>query len=176
MKTIFVFLLSVCLSGAVFGQLRFTVDAIPVEEVPEAVQTAQADYFPDHSVYLWEKQTATGPQQNAVVRIVASFKGQNNQVIRARYLTDGSGLSASTVYLSAAQYPTAIQDAVKQNYPDYTLMTGQKVEVLSTGNTLFRVRLRKSLTNKIVVYYDKNGEEISRNDIPIEVREEEDLQ
>ncbi len=170
MKTAFVFLLTVCLYGTTFGQLSFNIQTVSADEVPEAVQTAQTGYFPGLSVNLWEKQTASGPE-NMATKFVASFQGSGNQLIRARYLQVGTGLTASTYY-TGKQLPSAIQSAAANNYPDYKLVAGQKVLLLGTNKSIFRIRLRNG-AQKLVVYVDSNGEEISRRDVPREVLEDE---
>ncbi len=171
MKTVFVFFLVVSLSGSAMAQLNFNLKVISAEEVPEAVQAAQTSYFPGLTVNLWEEQTASGPE-NAVTRFVANFKDGNGQVIRARYLKDGQGTTATTYYARGNQLPSVIQAAAAENYPDFILRTGEKLQLLAKGTTIFRIRLRKGI-KKLVVYVDSNGEEISRNEVPTEVLEEE---
>lgn len=174
MKTVFVFTLLVCLSGTAFAQINFNVQAIQPEEVPEAVKTAQSGYFPGLAVNLWEKQTASGAEQSGS-RYVASFKDGSNQTIRARYLNDGTGVSATTYYLSGTKLPSVIQSAATQDYPNYTLRSGEKLQLLATGKIVFRLRLRKG-AQKLVVYVDSNGDEVSKNQIPTEVQEEEHIE
>ncbi|MEL7120109.1 MAG: hypothetical protein AAFO07_11730 [Bacteroidota bacterium] len=116
MKTVFVFLLSVCLTGTLMAQVNFSVQAISVEEVPEAVQTSQSGNFPGISVAQWEKQMASA-QGESGTRYVANFKDGGNQLVRARYYTDGTGITATTYY-AASQLPSIIKDAAARNYPD----------------------------------------------------------
>jgi hypothetical protein len=171
MKTTFVFLLMACLSGTAFAQLDFDVKLIPAEEVPEAVQASQAKYFPSSAVIRWEKQIANG-RKNSAVRYAASFRGANKQLTRARYMKDGTGIKASTVYTSITQFPSAIQTAITHNYSNYKLMGGQKVELLSKGKSFFRLHLRRGVRSNPFVYLNSEGEEISTESIPLKVREE----
>ena len=172
MRTLFVFLLALSLCSSAIAQLNLNVQSIPAEEVPEAVKNSQTEYFPGLSVKLWEQHTASGPEQSAN-RFVASFQAGSRQAVRARYLSDGTGTTASTYYLSGTQFPSIIQSSAAQNYPDYTLNSGEKLQLLATGTTIFRLRLRNG-AQKLVVYVDSNGNEIRRNGVPLEVRQEED--
>ena len=170
MKTVFVFLLSVCLTGTAMAQLSFSVQAISIEDVPQAVQTTQSGNFPGITVAQWEKQTAS-TQGESGTRYVANFKDGGNQVVRARYYTNGTGVTATTYY-AASQLPSVIKDAAARNYPDYKLTSGEKIFLLSTQKSYYRIRLRKG-AQKLVVYVNNNGEEIQRKNIPSQVREDE---
>ncbi len=173
MKTVFVFLLSVCLYGATFAQINFNIQVIAAEDVPEAVLSSQAEYFSDISVLSWEQQTASGPN-GSLNRYVASFQEADKTVTRARYMENGVGITATT-YHPGSKLPSVIQEAATENYADYRLMSGEKLLLLPTGKYLYRIRLRKG-GKKLVVYLNKNGEEISRDDLPKEVVEEENIE
>jgi len=170
MKSVFVFLFMVGLSSSAFAQLNISAQIIAAEEVPAAVQTAQTGYFPGLTVNQWEEQTASGPS-NSGAQYVASFKDASNQVVRARYAASGQGTTATTYYASGTQLPSIIQSAA-QNYPGYQLKSGEKLQVLANERIIFRLRLRNG-AKKLVVYVNSNGEEISKNNLPREVRAEE---
>jgi len=172
MKPTIVFLLVVCLAGTAFAQLDFDVEPILAEAVPEAVRASQTKYFPNDTVNRWEKYIADG-RKNSVVRYTATFRGASNELTRARYTEDGTGLTASTVYTSNTPFPPPIQTAVAQDYSNYKLMGGQKIELLSEGNAFFRLRLRRGVRGKpSFVYLNSEGEEISAESFPVKMREE----
>ena len=171
MKTTFVFLLMICLSGTALAQHDFDVEPVLAEEVPDTVRAAQAKYFQNATVTSWQKHIADG-KKNSVVRYAASFRGTSNQLTRARYMEDGRGITASTVYTSITQFPSVIQAAVAQNYSNYKLMGGQKTELLSKGKTIFRLRLRRGIRDRpLIVYLNSKGEEIAPERLPVKVRE-----
>lgn len=171
MKTTFVFLLMVCLSGTEFAQLDFDVEPILADEVPDTVRASQANYFPNANVDRWEKHMADG-QKNSVISYAASFRGASNQLIRASYMEGGTGIKAVTVYTSATQFPSLIQTVAAQNYSNHTLMGGQKIELLSKGNAFFRLRLRRGVRGRpLIVYLNSEGEEIAPESLPVKVRE-----
>ena len=172
MKSVLVFLFMVGLSSSAFAQLNVNVQAIATEEVPAAVQTAQTGYFPGLTVSKWEKQTASGPN-NSGTQYVASFQDASHQVVRARYGASGQGTTATTYYASGTQLPAIIQSAA-QNYPGYTLKSGEKLQLLANERIIFRIRLRSG-AKKLVAYVNSNGEEISRSNLPREVRAEENV-
>ncbi len=174
MKTVFVFLLSVCLYGTTLAQINFNIEVVPADEVPEAVLSAHNGYFPNISVLSWEKQTASG-RNESLSRFVASFKEADKTLTRARYLQNGEGITATT-YHPGPKLPSVIKDAAAEHYADYTLMSGEKLLLLPTGKNIFRIRLRKGVSKKLVVYLNNDGEEISRKDIPKEVVEEENIE
>ena len=170
MKTTFVFLLVVCLSGTVFAQLDFDIESILAEEVPEAVRASQAKYFPNATADRWEKYMADGPKKS-VVSYAVSFRGPSNQLIRARYMEDGAGIKATTVYTSITQFPSVIQTVATQNYSNYKLVGGQKIELLSKGNAFFRLSLRRSVRGRpLIVYLNSEGEEISPESFPVKMK------
>lgn len=174
MKTVFVFLFACTLSVSAMAQLTLKMEIIPADQVPEVVLAAQSGQFPGLAVNQWEKQTANGPE-NEGSRFVATFTSAKNQVVRARYAADGTGLTASTAYLNASQFPSIIQSSVAEKYPDYKLINGQNIQLLATGTTIFQARLRQG-TKKLVVYLDASGDEISRSQVPAIVLSEEAAQ
>lgn len=71
---------------------------------------------------------------------------------------------------AAKQLPQAIQDAAKTNYTGYTLTSGEQITVLPTGVIYYRIQLRKG-AQKLVVYVDANGQEITKDNLPKTVTE-----
>ncbi len=173
MKTTFVFLLSLCFYVTTFAQINFSVKAIPADQVPEAVISAQSGYFPGLSVLNWEKQTVSGPNESGS-RYVASFNEANKTLTRARYFESGVGITATT-YHPGNQLPTVVKEAAAANYSDYSLMSGEKLLLLPKDKYIYRIRLRKGV-KKLVVYLDKTGKELSKDHIPVEVVEEENIE
>ncbi|MCB0633271.1 MAG: hypothetical protein R2824_19330 [Saprospiraceae bacterium] len=147
--------------------LNLTV--VDASEVPAAVVSAQASYFPGSTVTVWEKQTASAKGSSAS-KYVATFKngGQN---ARARYTAAGTGLSATTYY-KAGELPTAIQTAALNNYAGYKLMHGEKLQLLEKTYLVYRIQLRKG-AQKLTVYVDENGNEVSGSKVPEEIQEAE---
>ncbi len=172
MKTLFVFLLSLCLSGVTFAQLNFSVQKVSAEDVPaEAIATQAASF--SAAVRSWEKQNAN-TRGKAVTRYVASFTEQSKTVTRARYTSNGKGLTATTYYGTAALLPTVIQDAAATNYPAYSLKSGEKIIYIPTKQNIFRLRLRKG-AQKLVIYVDNNGQELEKEELPEPVVEDENM-
>lgn len=149
---------------------NFTAQKVSAESVPQVVRDAQAADFPETTVTMWEKQTKTGVKGNTGIRFVAIFQLDGAKT-RARYYNDGKGISA-TSYLTAKQLPQAVQDAAKANYAAYTLTSGEKIQVMSKGTVVYRVRLRKG-AQKLVAYVDENGKEVSKDKVPAEIKEDE---
>ena len=172
MKSTFLFLALLCLTTTAFCQISFSVQTVTIEDVPAAVQTAQSGNFPGLTVKQWEKQTASGSEQTGS-RFIANFTEGSNQLVRARYSADGTGLTATTYY-KANQLPELIQSSAAQNYPDYQLTSGEKVLLMNNQKSFFRIRLRKG-AQKLVVYVNNNGEEFSKDSLPGIVREDEKL-
>lgn len=170
MKTVLLALFALTTTLTMYGQLSFTVQKVDASAVPQVVLDAQANAFPGVAVKLWEKQTATGPKSATGARYVATFTVDGSST-RARYYANGKGISA-TSYMLAAKLPQAIQDAAKTNYPDYTLMSGEKIKLMSKGTFVYRVRLRKG-AQKLVVYMDETGKVVSKDSLPSDVTEDE---
>ena len=171
MKTPFVFLLFLCSYGITFAQLNFSIEKISAEDVPANAIANQAANF-SATVLTWEKQTANA-RGRAVTRYVSSFTEQTKTITRARYNSNGAALTATTYY-RAEQLPTVIKEAASENYPNYTLLSGEKILNISTKQQVFRLRLRKG-AQKLVVYVDSNGNELEKEDLPEEVIEDEHI-
>jgi len=150
------------------AQANLKVEKVDPAEVPQAVLDAQAKYFPGITVNIWEKQSASLRDKSGS-RYVANFQneGQKN---RARYYSNGTAGTA-TIYYVAKELPQAIQNAASNNYPDYMLMSGEQITVLAKDKSAFRIRLRKG-ARKLVVYADENGNELSKDNLPVEMTEE----
>lgn len=169
MKTLLIFALSLCLYGVTFAQLNFSVQKVSAEDVPANAISNQASNF-SATVLAWEKQTANAGGKS-VTRYVSSFTDQTKTISRARYTNSGSALTATTYY-RAEQLPTVIQDAAKANYAGYTLESGEKILYIPTKQNIFRLRLRKG-AQKLVVYVDNNGKELSKENLPEPMVEDE---
>ena len=167
MKNIFFILSFIALAFVAQAQVGVTVQAIDADDVPSAVITSQATYFPGVTVNVWEKQTARG-RNTSGDRYIANFKN-NGQKARARYYTNGTGTTAVTYY-SGSQLPTEIQEVAATNYPGYILNSGEQIVTLPTSDIYYRLRLRKG-AQKLVVYTDKNGNELSIDEVPDAVEE-----
>lgn len=163
MKSLFSIVLFTIITVASHAQATLTVQKVDASAVPQAVLTAQNAYFPGVTVTYWEKQTASA-QDKSGDRYIANF-----DQTRARYYTNGTGITATT-YLTAKQLPQAIQDAAKTNYTGYTLTSGEQITVLPTGVIYYRIQLRKG-AQKLVVYVDANGQEIAKDNLPKMVTE-----
>lgn len=166
MKNIFFILSFIASTFVLQAQVGVTIQAIDADDVPAAVISSQASYFPGVNVNVWEKQTAKG-RNTSGDRYIANFQN-SGQKARARYYTNGTGTTAITYY-SDSQLPAEIQ-AAAANYDGYTLNSGEQIVLLSTSDTYYRLRLRSG-AKKLVVYTDENGNELSVDDIPEEVVE-----
>ena len=171
MKTLMVFLLSLCLYGVTFAQANFSVQKVSAEDVPANAIANQASNF-SATVLAWEKQMATA-KGKSITRYVASFTEQSKTVTRARYTNSGAALTATTYYPSE-QLPSVIKEAAATNYPNYTLESGEKIVYISTNKSIFRLRLRKG-AQKLVVYVDNTGKELDKDDLPEPMVEDENL-
>ncbi len=169
MKNAVLFLFFVATVFVANAQATFTVQKVDASAVPQAVRDAQEKFFAGITVTYWEKQTASAKNKSGD-RYVANFK-KDGQNTRARYYTNGTGISA-TSYYTAKQLPQAIQDAAKTNYAAYTLTSGEQIQLLNQSKSFYRIRLRKG-AQKLVVYVDGNGKELSKDSVPTEVKEDE---
>lgn len=169
MKNIFFILAFIATTFVAHAQVGVTVKAVNADDVPAAVITSQASYYPSVNVNVWEHQTAKG-KNNSAERYIANFQN-NGQKARARYYPSGAGTTATTYY-PGSQLPTAIQEAAAINYAGYTLNSGEQIAVLSTSDIFYRLRLRKG-AQKLVVYTDANGNEVSPDELSEEVKEDE---
>ncbi len=162
MKNIFFILAFIATTFAAQAQVGVTVQTIDADNVPAAVISSQATYFPGVNVNVWEQQTANG-QSKSADRYIANFQN-NGQKARARYYPSGAGTTATTYY-GGSQLPAEIQEAVATNYEGYTLGSGEQIVTLPTSDLYYRLRLRKG-AQKLVVYTDENGQEVSLDELP----------
>jgi hypothetical protein len=169
MKNIFFILAFIATTFVAQAQVGVTVQSVNADDVPAAVISSQASYFPGVNVNVWEQQTAKGPNKSAE-RYIANFQN-NGQKARARYYPGGMGTTATTYY-SSSQLPTAIQEAAATNYEGYTLNSGEQIVILPTSDIFYRLRLRKG-PQKLVVYTDETGTEISPDDLPEVMQKEQ---
>ncbi len=148
---------------------RFSAGKVDASEVPQAVKDAQAAAFSGVEV-TWSKQEAAGPNDNSGTRYIANFPYSGDPT-RARYTKDGQQLLVSTYYRSG-ELPQDIQNVAADNYPDYQLIRASKNVLPQEGQTVFRLTLRNG-AQKLTVFTDENGNEISRDDLPDDLPEEE---
>jgi len=172
MKRLIVLTLFVVAAFAASAQISLKVEKVDASEVPQAVLDAQESYFSGITVNVWEKQSASARDRSGA-RYVANFQ-LDGQKTRARYYANGTGISATSYYV-AKELPQNIQDAAAANYSDYRLNSGEEIMLLNQNETIYRLRLRKG-AQKLVVYVDENGDEISRSEVPDEVEAEEDVE
>ncbi len=168
MKNFFFILSFIASTFVAQAQVGVTVQAIDADDVPAAVISSQATYFSGVKVNVWEQQTASG-QNASGDRYIANFQN-NGQKARARYYPSGAGTTATTYY-SSSQLPAAIQETAATNYEGYTLESGEQIVTLPTSDIFYRLRLRKG-AQKLVVYTDENGTEVSLDDLPSVMRKE----
>ncbi len=162
MKNIFFILAFIASTFVAQAQIGVTIQAINADDVPAAVITSQANFFPNVNVNVWEKQTANGKNASGE-RYIANFQN-NGQKARARYYPHGQGTTAVTYYISS-ELPTEIQEAAATAYEGYSLNSGEQITLLETSDVYYRLRLRKG-AQKLVVYVDENGEELSIDEVP----------
>lgn len=169
MKNFFFILSFIASIVVVQAQVGVSIQTVDADDVPAAVISSQANYFPGVKVNVWEKQTAKG-RNNSGERYVANFQN-NGQKARARYYANGRGSTAVT-YFGGSQLPTELQEVAASNYAAYTLTSGEQIISLPSSDTFYRLRLRNG-AQKLVVYTDENGNELSGNEVPEEVAEDE---
>ena len=169
MKNIFFILAFIATTFVAEAQVGVTVQSVNADDVPAAVISSQASYFPGVNVNVWEQQTANGRDKSGH-RYIANFQN-NGQKARARYYPSGMGTTATTYY-SSSQLPTAIQEAAATNYEGYTLNSGEQMVILPTSDIFYRLRLRKG-AQKLVVYTDETGAEVSLDDLPEVMKKEQ---
>jgi len=150
------------------AQFSGSIQTIDADDVPALVISSQATYFPDATVTVWKKQTASGRKRSAE-RYVANFRN-DGQKARARYYKNGAGATAVTYY-KGSELPAAIQEAAATNYADYTLVSGEQIITLPTSDICYHLRLRKD-AQKTTVYVDESGKELSEEEVPKELEEE----
>jgi hypothetical protein len=170
MKTIVFLMLSIALTATTAFAQKATVEKVDASTVPQVVKDAFANDFSGASATSWEKQSGTNANNKSVEKYVATFQ-LNGVKSRSRYQTNGTGLSATT-YMTAAQLPQAVQDACKTNYVGFTLGSGEKIQSLKTDKFVYRARLRKG-SQKLVVYMDETGKEVTKDKIPADIKAEE---
>lgn len=157
-----------------FAQGSTSTTEIVVEaNVPSAVVTSYKAKYATGKIVKWEKRTYTGAAGNTYVKYVAVFD-QDGIRNRARYKEDGTGLSTTTYYWfkNVTKLPQAIQDYAKTKYPDYKLTSGEKELSLKSGKYVYRIRVKKGPT-QVVVYLNEKGEEVSKDNVDIEILENE---
>ncbi|MCB0374858.1 MAG: hypothetical protein KDD04_02970 [Sinomicrobium sp.] len=156
------------------AQYSYTVDKIASGDVPEAVSNAFENGFPGAKTVRWEKHTGKG-KNNRYVKYVVVFDKDGIRS-RARYKTDGKGISATTYYWfkkGVAKLPQPVKDYAADKHPDFELNSGEKVISLKSSASVYRIRLRKG-ASKLVVYVNASGEMINKNNLPSELTEDED--
>ena len=132
------------------------------EEVPAAVKASQEQYFPGVAVRSWRMLSASVTQGSGTVYVSVFTENQTNT--HAQYTAAGQGIAAITQYAPNA-LPTGIQQALSTTYADYKLTGAALVKALPTGTSAYRLRLRKA-AQKLTVWVDENGKEVSGNQIP----------
>jgi len=162
MKNIFFILAFIATTFVAQAQVGVSIQKVNADDVPAAVISSQASYFPGVNVNVWELQTAKG-KNNSAQRYIANFQN-NGQKARARYYQSGTGTTATTYY-PGSQLPATIQETAAANYEGYTLNSGEQIVALPTSDTFYRLRLRKG-AQKLVVYTDETGNEVSPDELP----------
>jgi len=154
------------ISMITFGQSNFNLTVIQASDVPQAVKDQQNAKFPNINVEKWEKNTFTKKAGKPSEWFVAVFKENNNRV-RSRYANDGKAISATTYYL-AAGIPQNIKDDAVSKYPGFTVTSGEKIKNFNSGKEYYRVRLKKG-SSKLVLYYNPDGTEVKKENLPDEI-------
>ena len=168
MKNLLIVLAMLTLTFNLSAQAGASVQKVDASEVPQAVLDAQNQYFPGITVNFWEKQSASFRDKSGA-RYVANFQN-NGQKTKARYYSNGTGGTA-TAYHVAKELPQAIQNAAASNYPNYKLLSGEQITALAKSKSAFRLRLRNG-AQRLVVFVDANGNELSANSLPNELTTE----
>ena len=164
----FLFPILIVLTLPVRAQTGPVVTRLALNEVPAAVASSFGKDFPGVQVIQWEKHT-----QRSYTKLVAIFD-QDGIRRRARYQPDGTGISASSYYLfnRLQQLPEAIQKFARDRHPDYRLGSGERIVSLRSGDSIYRIRLRKG-ASLLVVYLNESGVEMDKTKLARELTDDE---
>lgn len=170
MKNLLILCLISLFALPAIAQYGYTVDVVEASEVPAEVTSTHEAAFPDAEVKRWELHTGKG-KNNSNSKYVAVCN-DNGNALRARYKTDGTGISATTYYRRAANAPAEVVETLEELYPDFSLRSGEKIYSFKKDDFVYRARLRQG-GSKLVVYLDSEGNKIEKKDLPDEVKEAE---
>ncbi len=134
------------------------------DEVPDVVLSAQKSNFGDKKVVRWKKQTSTGRKGNSFTRYVSVMKEGKRPLSNARYSPEGEILYYAEYYGSKT-IPTLLARDLNSNFSSYRITGGTHIKLYKTKKEYYRVRLKKG-SMVTYVYYDKNGNQVDRNQLP----------
>jgi hypothetical protein len=141
------------------------VKEIPTKNVPSVVQNTHNEVLTGYVPDKWEVHRAGGN----VIKYVAIIKNNNNN-IRSRYRLNGEHISYTQYF--GKNLPNDIKQQVSKDYPDFTILGGQK-NILPKRNTeIYRVRLARA-GQKSTIFLNANGSKIDMKDVPAELQEED---
>lgn len=144
-------------------------EKIDAAQVPEAVKNSFNAGFQNVTDVRWEKHSATGKGGKTFTKYVAVYN-QEGIRSRARFKEDGTALSSSK-YMGAQKLPDNVKNAAASKNPGFTVMGGEEVKT-KKGETYYRVRMRKG-TSRLSTLFDANGNEVTKDKVPDEAKEDE---
>ena len=153
-----------------YAQRKSDQQQVESAQIPSAVKTSQASIFPGVTVDRWEIRDVVA-NRRYVSKYVAVFLNNEN-TIRARYKGDGT-LVSSSKYFDADHIPSQIKN-LGSKYNEYTLKSAEEIKTYTKGKIFYRAHFLKS-KKKVFVYVDESGKEIVNDRVPVEVKEEEDI-
>lgn len=174
MKTLMLTLFTAVVTTVSFTQdQNWTNTVVQESEVPSAVTSTFKTKYNPSKIVRWEKRTWQGKDKLHTKYVVIFDQDGLRQ--RARYMDDGSGISATTYYWlkNVEKLPEAVKNYASTKYPDFKLESGEKELNLKKGTYVYRIRLRKGKATKLVVYVNENGEEINKDNVDKEILENE---
>ena len=143
--------------------------AVQASDVPEAVRKTFTEKFPGVTVTRWERRNVSNKKGTSVTRYIAVFT-QEGLSARARFADNGTALSSSR-YFNPGKAPEPVQVAAKR-YEGFSLTGGEEIRTGKEGKLFYRVRFRKG-AQKLVVFLDDTGAEVTRDKAPEELKEDE---
>lgn len=149
------------------GPRSLNFERLESGQVPSAVKTAFETAYSKTQGIRWEKHQAQG--KNTVVKYVVIFPQEGSRM-RARYLEDGTFLSSSK-YLEPARLPENIRSAAQAKNTGFAVVRGEEITT-QKGRKYYRVRYRQG-ASRLIQYFDENGVEVMKENVPDEVKEGE---
>ncbi len=171
MKTIFMLITLIFFSGSVsLAQLNYKVKQLKPDQVPSEVKASFAEKFPDIKLVKWEKHTAKGKRFKGSKYVARFF--EDKLPVRSRFSVNGNPRTATTYYLGKKikRLPEPVKAYAKKNYPKFKLRNGRKIISLKSDKYMYVIKLKKAAT-VMHVFLNKNGQELSKENIAKELRE-----
>ncbi|PRX56855.1 hypothetical protein [Flagellimonas meridianipacifica] len=160
-------LVSLAFFAAIGQTTKFEGSIVSAEEIPEAVLSSQQANFGDKKVIRWKRQESTGRKGNSFTRYVSFMKEGKRPLSNARYSAEGEILYYSEYY-GPKTIPGLLRPDLEENFSGSKVTGGVHIKLYKTKKEYYRIRLKKGSIVSYV-YYDKNGGQVDRNQLPSDV-------